>query len=190
MKTYLLSFNANDFTKNGKTWTTSSIDLYHNKFYTNYSLKKSAFGLNSLGDYTFTGTEVLANATPTIPGAYQVTNYGELAVDGNVVPHYVFTRDSTQDINLVFDPDVPSTPIFTADSYVSELRRFIDTSSRIDIRTFKGAFSSSLNSLESITFNLNIYESDTPNRTMVTFINLCVNCNRYNSFIKRCQKIC
>jgi hypothetical protein len=186
MKTYLLSFNANDFVKSNNVWTTSSIDLYHNKFYTNYSLKKSAFGLNSLEDYTFTGTEILPSATPTIPGAYQVTNYGELISDENVVPHYVFTRDSMEDINLVFDPDIPSTPIFTADSYVSELRRFIDTSSRIDIRTFKGAFSSSLNSLESITFDLNIYESDTKNRTVATFVYFYFNrCWKY-SLIQGC----
>ena len=57
-------------------------------------------------------------------------------------------------------------PIFTADETEDYLYRFIDTTSRIDIRTFKGAFSSSLNSVESITFDLNIYESDSQNRTM------------------------
>lgn len=171
MKTYLLNFNAGDFTKNGATWTSSVIDLYSNKYYTNFSYTKSATGLNSLGDYTFTGTEVLPNATPSVSGAYAVTNYGELYSDPNKSPHLYFNINSTDGTNLIFDPDVNSTPVFTADSTEDYLYRFVDTSSRIDIRTFKGAFSSSLNSIESITFNLDIYESDSKNRTMVTFCN-------------------
>lgn len=38
--------------------------------------------------------------------------------------------------------------------------RFVDLSSRIDIRSFKGAFTSSLGGIENITFSLNVYESD------------------------------
>jgi hypothetical protein len=77
--------------------------------------------------------------------------------------YFVFGSDSFQNGNFVFDPDTvsTSTPIFTADSVVDKTSRFVDTSSRIDIRTFKGAFSSSLNSIENITFTLNVYESDT-----------------------------
>jgi hypothetical protein len=75
VKTYILTFLTSDFFKNGKVWITSGIDLYSNKYYTNYSYKKYATGLNSLGDYTFTGTKVLSDATPTIPGAHQVTDF-------------------------------------------------------------------------------------------------------------------
>lgn len=57
MKSYLLSFTGFDFTKNGKTWITDPVDLYANKYYTNFSSKKSRNGLNTLGDYTFVGTE-------------------------------------------------------------------------------------------------------------------------------------
>lgn len=171
MKTYLLSFNAGDFTKDGKSWTSSAIDLYSNKFYTNFSYTKSATGLNSLGDYTFTGTEILADATPTIEGSYAVTNYGELYQDPALSPHLYFDVNSIDGDNLVFNPDADATSTFTADSTEDYLYRFIDTSSRIDIRTFKGAFSSSLNSVESITFGLEIYESDNVDRTMVTFSN-------------------
>lgn len=169
MKTYLLSFNTSDFTKQDKVWTTDVIDLYSNKYYTNFSFTRSRTGLNSLGDYTFTGTELLADATPTIDGAYAVTNYGELFLDPSVSPHLYFNVNSTDGENLIFDPDVSSTPIFTADLTESYLYRFVDTSSRVDIRTFKGAFSSSLNSVEPISFNLEIYESDSSDRT-VAFI--------------------
>lgn len=171
MKSYLLSFNAGDFTKDGKSWTSSAIDLYSNKFYTNFSNTKSATGLNSLGNFTFTGTKLLPNATPTIDGSSGVTNYGELYTDPGVSPHLYFDLNSTDGDNLVFDSDNSATPVFTADSTEDYLYRFIDTSSRIDIRTFKGAFSTSLSSVESITFGLDIYESDNIDRTMATFCN-------------------
>lgn len=74
MKTYLLSFVTSDFSKDGKTWSTEPIDLYANKYYKNYSYSRSPTGLNSIGDYIFTGTKILNDATPTIPGASQVTD--------------------------------------------------------------------------------------------------------------------
>ena len=171
MKTYLLSFNTGDFTKSNNLWTSGVIDLYSNKFYKNFSYTRSATGLNSLGDYIYTGTKVIQGATPTIDDAYAVTDAGELYQDPALSPHLYFDVNSIDGDNLVFDPDTNSTPIFTADSEDDYLYRFIDTSSRIDIRTFKGAFSSSLNSVESITFDLNIYESDSENRTMVVSSN-------------------
>lgn len=57
MKSYLLSFTKYDFNKSGNVWTTDAVDLYYNKYYTNFSSKKSRNGLNALGDYTFVGTE-------------------------------------------------------------------------------------------------------------------------------------
>lgn len=75
MKTYLLSFVTSDFSKNGKTWSTQGIDLYANKYYKNYCYTRSPYGLNSVDDYTFTGTKVLSDATPTIDGAVKVTDY-------------------------------------------------------------------------------------------------------------------
>lgn len=166
MKTYLLSFNTGDFTKSSNLWTSSVIDLYSNRFYKNFSYTRSATGLNSLGDYTYTGTSIIQGATPTIEDAYAVTDTGELYRDPGVSPHLFFNSNSISGDNFIFNPDNDSTPIFTADSVEDYLYRFIDTTSRIDIRTFKGAFSSSLNSVESITFDLNIYESDSENRTV------------------------
>ena len=166
MKTYLLSFNTGDFTKSNNLWTSSVIDLYSNRFYKNFSYTRSATGLNSLGDYTYTGTSNVQGATPTIEGAYAVTDTGELYSDPGVSPHLYFNSNSVSGDSFIFNADTDSTPIYTADSEEDYLYRFIDTTSRVDIRTFKGAFSSSLNSLESITFDLNIYESDSQNRTM------------------------
>lgn len=171
MKTYLLSFNTGDFIKDNNLWTSSAIDLYANKYYKNFSYKRSLSGLNTLGDYTYTGTEELNSATPSIENVVKVTNAGEIYQDPGVTPHYLFNVNSISNNSLVFDPDEPSTPIFTADSEEKYVYRFIDTSSRVDIRTFKGAFSSSLNSVESITFDLNIYESDSVNRTMAVICN-------------------
>lgn len=58
MKTYFLALNNTDFTVSGNTWTSSSFDLYSNRFYTNYSTYKSPYGLNELNDYTFVGTKL------------------------------------------------------------------------------------------------------------------------------------
>lgn len=124
-------------------------------------------GLNSLGDYTFTGTEILSGATPTIENSYAVTNYGELYRDPNISPHLIFNYNSIDEDSYVFNPDTSSTPTFTADIEEAYLYRFIDTSSRVDIRTFRGAFSSALNSLESINFKVQVFESDSATRTMV-----------------------
>jgi len=74
MKTYLLSFVTSDFSKNGKTWSTEAIDLYANKYYKNFSYTRFPNGINSLGDYTFTGTKNISDATPTISGATSVTD--------------------------------------------------------------------------------------------------------------------
>lgn len=38
--------------------------------------------------------------------------------------------------------------------------RFVDTTSRVDVKSFRGAFSSSLGGIETITYSLNVYESD------------------------------
>lgn len=83
MKTYFLALNKNDFNISGSTWTSNVVDLYSNRFYTNYSTFRSPKGLNELGDYTFVGTEVIDGATPTIDGAIKVTNYGEIVADEN-----------------------------------------------------------------------------------------------------------
>lgn len=81
MKTYFLALNKSDFNVSSSTWTSNVIDLYSNRFYTNYSTFRSQYGLNELGDYTFVGTQILQNATPTIDGALKVTNYGEIVLD-------------------------------------------------------------------------------------------------------------
>jgi hypothetical protein len=84
MKTYFLALNKTDFNISGNTWTSNVIDLYSNRFYSNYSTIRSATGINPLGDYTFVGTEILPNATPTIGPYATVTNYGEFFLDQNV----------------------------------------------------------------------------------------------------------
>lgn len=63
MKTYFLALNNTDFSISGNTWTSSSLDLYANRFYTNYSTYKSPYGLNEIGNYTFVGTEI---ASPNV----------------------------------------------------------------------------------------------------------------------------
>lgn len=64
MKVYYLRFTENDFTKSGSVWTTPVIDLYNNSQYKNYSTTKSGYGLDSLGNGTWTGLgEIAPNLT-------------------------------------------------------------------------------------------------------------------------------
>jgi hypothetical protein len=112
MKNYLLGLRSGDFNKVGNVWTTDPIYLYNNKFYKNYSYKRSPTGLNLIGDYTFVGTEMASpsqtdpNTEAHDPNAVYVTNYGE----------------------VVYESATP------------DLLRFIDTTSRIDIVSYKHAF--------------------------------------------------
>lgn len=80
MKTYFLALNKSDFNINGNVWSTQAIDLYSNRFYTNYSTYRSSTGLNILGDHTFVGTQ-LSSSTPTISSNATPTNYGEIVLD-------------------------------------------------------------------------------------------------------------
>lgn len=55
MKIYYLHLTNSDFVFNGITWLSNVIDLYENNSYINYSAVKSDYGLNSLGNRTWTG---------------------------------------------------------------------------------------------------------------------------------------
>ena len=55
MRVYYLHLTQDDFVQTGNSWETSFIDLYDNAYYKNYSLTKSQYGLNLLGDSTWTG---------------------------------------------------------------------------------------------------------------------------------------
>ncbi len=112
MKNYLLGLRSGDFNKVGNIWTTDPINLYNNQFYKNYSYKRSPTGLNLIGDYTFVGTEV---SSPSYTGSPAP------AFDTNAV--YV-----TNYGEIVYESATP------------DLLRFIDTTSRIDIVSYKHAF--------------------------------------------------
>ena len=88
-----------------------TIGAFH-KFYKNYSYKRSPTGLNLIGDYTFVGTE-MASPSQTGPNTE--------AHDPNAV--YV-----TNYGEVVYESATP------------DLLRFIDTTSRIDIVSYKHAF--------------------------------------------------
>lgn len=78
MKTYFLALNKSDFTISGSTWTSNVIDLYSNRFYTNFSSFRTGDGINELGDFTFVGTKIIDDATPSINGGLKVTDFGEI----------------------------------------------------------------------------------------------------------------
>ena len=134
MKTYFLALNNTDFTKSGNTWTSTSFDLYSNRFYTNYSTYRSQYGNNGIGDYIFTGTKVLVEPTPTVALSAVVTDYGEIVQDLNYGEYQIFNYDEESGSFFLFNTDTSTTPfqILDPDSVYSYYR-FVDTTSSIDL---------------------------------------------------------
>lgn len=146
MKQFIIALKSSDFIKSGKAWTTDAIDLYHNKWYTNYSVSKSRYGLNELDDRTFVGTEVLPNATPSIvvegSTPVSITNYGEIFKDTNVITYNIFEYDEISEQYFIFNLIEDASPFYILDptSVNLDLYRFVDTSSRTDVLSYKRSF--------------------------------------------------
>ena len=160
MKTYFLALNNSDFNISGNTWTSNVIDLYSNRFYTNFSTLRSQHGLNELGDYTFVGTELRPDATPTLDSTTKVTNYGEIVLEETIGEYGFFNPDNFQDGRYIFDL-VQSSPFWImGPDYESQLvYRFVDTTSRVDIRGYKHAFAN-LPGTEQPTVQIKVYTAD------------------------------
>lgn len=132
MKQYLILLTSSDFSKDGSTWVSSPINLYSNNSYTNFSYKRSGYGLDLVGDTTFVGMEVASpsttgdHATPFFTDAVYVTDYGE----------------------VVRDQATPS------------LLRYVDMSSRVDVIAYRHAFTNYSSSAPP-NFSIDFYESDT-----------------------------
>lgn len=143
MKQFIIALRSADFIKSGKTWTTGAIDLYHNKWYTNYSVSRSTYGLNELEDRRFVGTEILENATPTVfvdgSTPVSVTNYGEIFKEENVISYNIFQYDEETEQYYIFNLIEDSSPFFILEpeSIDLDLYRFVDTKSKIDILSYK-----------------------------------------------------
>jgi hypothetical protein len=166
MKQYILALRSIDFIKSGKSWSTGSIDLYNNKFYTNYSITRSRFGIDEIGDRTFVGTEIIEDATPSVTvlgeTAQVVTNYGEIVKEKGVISYNVFDYDELTGQYVVFSIGSQATPYYVLQgSQTPELFRFVDTSSQIDILSYKAAFTN-INTNDSPTYTIKVYEADAP----------------------------
>jgi len=81
MKTYFLALNKSDFSIDNNVWTSTTIDLYSNKFYKNYSTYRSSAGENILGDYTFVGADGNPNQESTVSEDSTPTTLGEIILD-------------------------------------------------------------------------------------------------------------
>ena len=130
MKQYLLLLKSSDFNKSGNVWTTDPINLYSNSQYKNYSSTRSPSGLNLIGDRTFVGTEVTSPST----------SYGYTPINANAI----YTTDVGE---VIYEEATPN------------IQRFIDTSSRIDILSYRHIFTNIPGTILP-TFNLQMHESD------------------------------
>lgn len=134
MKQYLLLLRSSDFNKTGNVWTSNPINLYSNSQYKNYSYTRSQYGLNLVNDRIFVGTEI---TSPNFTGPH-ATPYSSNALYKTNVGE------------VIYEPATPS------------LKRFIDTTSRVDILTFKHTFTN-LPGINVPTFTLVMYEADSAN---------------------------
>jgi hypothetical protein len=164
MKQYILALRSLDFIKSGKSWSTGSIDLYNNKSYTNYSITRSRFGIDELGDRTFVGTQIVQDATPsvTVSGleAETVTNYGEIVKEAGVISYSVFDYNENIGQYFIFTTGDQATPYYVLQgSQTPDLFRFVDTSSQIDILSYKAAFTN-INAKDAPTYTIKVYEGD------------------------------
>lgn len=131
MKQYLLLLKSGNFVKSGNVWTSEPINLYANEQYYNYSNTRSRYGVDLIGDRTFVGTEV---ASPRFGGESSTP----------LTPRAVYVTDYGE---VVSDPATP------------QLFRFVDTSSRIDILSYRHVFTNVPGSAYP-SFNLTMFESD------------------------------
>ena len=131
MKQYLLLLKSSDFNKLGNIWVSDAINVYANSQYKNYSHTRSSYGLDLIGDRTYTGYELTSpsfsgdHSTPITNQAIYVTDAGEVE----------------------YDSATPS------------VIRFIDTSSRIDILSYRHIFTN-VSGQANPSFNIEILESD------------------------------
>jgi hypothetical protein len=146
MKQFVIALRSSDFNKSGAKWTTDAIDLYNNKWYTNYSVSRSRYGLTDIANNVFVGTEIVPDATPTaiVDGSTPVlvTNYGEVVKEENVISYNVFQYDEQSGQYYIFNLIEDASPFFILDLESSDLDlyRFIDTSSQIDVLSYKRSF--------------------------------------------------
>ena len=197
MKSFLLSFNAYDFSKNEKVWTTQAIDLYANKYYTNFSNKRSRTGLNILGDYKFVGTEKTGDIFIYIDSTeYASPSYLYLNESPEASPTFLVYTDPNFENYSLATPTVENSVYQTnygeivADAATPDILRFVDTSSRVDIRSFRGAFTNNYGGLEQVYYSLNVYESDSLERTMAAFYDYYLKLFGFYTFSKRRKKVC
>ena len=131
MKQYLYTLKSGDFNKVDNVWRSSSINLYNNDQYKNFSYSRFSTGLDLIGTRIFSGTEIASpntngdHATPVDSNAVYVTDLGE----------------------VIYDSATP------------DLLRFVDTFSEVDILSYKYKFTN-LQGITDPSFNISIYESD------------------------------
>lgn len=115
MKVYYLRIPSSDFSRTGDTWVSPVLDLYNNDYYKNYSVTKSHYGLNSLGNNVWTG---LVQTAPNQTDSGTIENAG---------PHerarFIDTSGAISITRYTMDWDYPGSvkPGVTADFSFSDV---------------------------------------------------------------------
>ena len=91
MKYFYLRFTEDDFTPdpdNGRVWRTDAVDLRNNTQYKNYSVHKSKYGLNLIGDNTWTGMNDYGNGQ-TSAGFVENDRFVDTTARVDVTKHFL-----------------------------------------------------------------------------------------------------
>ena len=120
MKSYYLHLKNTDFTRQGNNWISRPIDLYDNTktnamatpSYVNYSSTKSAYGLNLLGDNTWTGLDLIGAASPNyvtdsgyIKDGRFVDTSGKISLSNWQVDYVDFSNTDVKSFLTVYNSD-------------------------------------------------------------------------------------
>jgi hypothetical protein len=141
MKQYLALFRNVDFSKDGNRWISAPTNVYVNNSYINYSYKRSRYGTKLSSESVYTGMEI---ASPSFDEGVTTT----------LLDNAVYKTEVGE---VVYESATPN------------LLRFVDTSSRVDLISYRIFFANLVGDevpFASFTFE----EADTPNGPWLTSV--------------------
>lgn len=115
---------------------------------------------------TFVGNKTIPS-TPSLENSQIVTEFGEVVEDKNFNLEYIYPEgqqnsdSATPFIVWTFEIGADGYYILTAENKTTPLLRFVDTSSRVDLVSYRGTFFNAPSS-QPIEYTVQVFESDDP----------------------------
>jgi hypothetical protein len=109
---------------------------------------------------TFVGNTELS-ATPTLSNSVSITEFGEIVDDKDFILEYIYEEGEQTSEYIIYSFEIGPDGyyVLTPINKTTPLLRFVDTSSRVDLISYKGTFFNSPSSYP-IEYTIQVYESD------------------------------